>query len=70
MSSYKLTQILLTISILAVILQMNLKDACILGVVGVASWYITYVLIPKVQVFMIKKEIFGLDINKIGSKAG
>lgn len=70
MTSYKLTQLLLAISTLAVILQMNLKDACILGGVGVASWYITHVLIPKVQGFMIKKEIFGFDINKKGSEAG
>jgi hypothetical protein len=70
MSSYKLTQILLTISTFSLIFQMNFKDVCLLGTIGISSWYITYVLIPKVQGFMIRKEIFGFDINKKGSEAG
>jgi len=70
MSSYKLTQLLLGISTLALIFQMNMKDACLLGTVGIASWYITYALIPKVLGFMVRKEIFGFDINKKGSEAG
>lgn len=34
------------------------------------AWALTRSLIPKVSQFMLKKRIFGLDINKKGSKAG
>jgi len=67
MSSYKLTQLLIAISTVTLIFQMDLKDTCLLASVGITSWYITYLLIPKVQGFMVRKEIFGFDINKKGS---
>jgi hypothetical protein len=35
---------------------------------GVCSWFLTAMLIPKISQFMLIKRIFGLDINKKGSK--
>lgn len=67
MSVYKLTQVLIGISILSFILQIQLKEAAFLAGVGLVSWFITNTLIPKIRSFMIGKDIFGFDINKKGS---
>jgi hypothetical protein len=37
---------------------------------AVCCWLLTSALIPKIADFMLKKHIFGYDLNKKGSKEG
>lgn len=70
MNQFSLTTTLAVSSSLAALTQMPLLMAGLILLSGVCAWILTGALIPKVSQFMHKKRIFGLDINKKGSKEG
>lgn len=70
MNQFAFTTTLAIASTLAVLTQMALSIAALILLSGVCAWMLTKALIPKVSQFMHKKRIFGLDINKKGSKEG
>lgn len=70
MNTFTLTTGLAVLAIANVLIHIELSMAALLFASGAAGWIITSVLIPKISFFMHKKRIFGLDINKKGSKEG
>lgn len=70
MNQFALTTSLAVITSVLALSQMEFNIAALLLISGVSGWAITARLIPNVSDFMRKKRIFGLDINKKGSKEG
>jgi len=70
MPLYKFAVLLTTLSSLAALSQLPLTLALFITMTAFGAWILTTALIPKVAEFMHKKRIFGLDINKKGSKEG
>ena len=70
MNQFTFTAILAILSSALAIHQLELPFAVLLTAASGCSWLLTSALIPKVSYFMHKKRIFGLDINKKGSKEG
>jgi hypothetical protein len=70
MNQFALTTTLAVASTLAVLTQMAPSMAGLILLSGGCACMLTKALIPKVSQFMHKKRIFGLDINKKGSREG
>lgn len=70
MNQFRFTTILGIISSLSAFFYQEIKITALLMASGISCYYLTSALIPKISYFMIQKRIFGLDINKKGSKGG
>lgn len=70
MKQYALTLAYSTVAVLSICVQFEWRIGLGLVVAGLVTWKTTHLLIPKISKFMLKAEIFGLDINKKGSEAG
>lgn len=70
MKQYPLTLLLTFTASAAALSTLPLLSAASTLAAGLAGWALTAALMPKVAEFMLKQKIFGLDINKKGSKGG
>lgn len=70
MPIYQIAVLLIIFSSLTALSQLPLTIALLIAMTAIGAWILTTILIPKVAEFMHKKRIFGLDINKKGSKEG
>ena len=70
MNQYSLTLLLSLGASLIFLFLSNLKVGLFLAGIGIITWKLTQILIPKIVGFMLKAEIFGYDINKKGSEGG
>lgn len=68
MNQITLTASIAILSSLPSLLTLEFTISCLLLGSAVCCWMLTSALIPKVAEFMLKKRIFGYDINKKGSK--
>ena len=66
--SYALTVTIIAITASLALIKYQYSMLAIFA--GAFSWYITKRLMPKVRELMLKKGIFGYDLNKKGSEAG
>ena len=67
MYQYKICFVLAAIAILIVSLILNQYYLIKILSASALTWFITYMLIPKISFFMLNSDIFGYDINKKGS---
>ena len=70
MDLYHYMIILMILSVSAILPQLLPFSALVALVGGIASWLATRRLLPRVRELMLRKGIFGLDLNKKGSEAG
>ena len=70
MDLYRYALILISLSIAAVSVQMRVADCATAVAAGAVSWFMTRGLMGKVRELMLKRKIYGLDLNKKGSEAG
>lgn len=70
MNQVTLTSSVAALSALPALATLQPSLAGLILAAAVACWLTTSALIPKVAEFMLKKRIFGYDINKKGRKEG
>lgn len=67
MSQLRLTLALTTIAAISFLPQLPLAPLVLLVLSAIATAAITQALIPRVREYMLRKGVYGLDINKRGS---
>lgn len=70
MDLYKYALILISLSIAAVSVWMRVADCVTAVAAGAVSWFMTRELMGKIRELMLRRKIYGLDLNKKGSEAG
>ena len=70
MRQFTLTLLLSATAAATLLPQLPITTLALLAATAAATAATTHALIPRVREYMLRKNIFGLDINKLGTEAG